>query len=213
MENLISCPKCKAQIEDDSWYCDQCGSELMACPSGHGFGRGKMCGVCGTPLIPARQSASVQPAQPVRPARNVQIPSVTPSASKLKRLFAERRSGSVNNTNVAEAPLKPRVPQAEAQRLPEPGHIKCSQIGSIRISPGLHIGRENSPYAEYLLPYRQISRRHALFNKMGDQWTVTDLGSSCGTMVNRVPCTPNVPMPFKVGDVITFYDLDFFVSE
>ena len=175
MANLISCPKCKAQIEDDSWYCDQCGSELMACPSGHGFGRGKMCGVCGTQLIPARQSASVQPAQPVRPV--------------------------------------PMVPQAEAQSLPEPGHITCSQIGRIRISPGLHIGRENSPYAEYLLPYRQISRRHALFNKMGDQWTVTDLGSSCGTMVNRAPCTPNVPMPFKVGDVITFYDLDFFVSE
>ncbi|MCF0183438.1 MAG: FHA domain-containing protein [Bacteroidaceae bacterium] len=203
MANLFTCPKCKAQIEDDSWYCDQCGAELMVCPSGHGIGRGKMCGVCGTALVAARQLAAGLGGQAAAAQQMAYVP---PQPTM-------QPSGSAGYHHVAGSSLKPMQPQTTVQSLPEPGHITCAQIGRIRISPGLHIGRENSPYAEYLLPFRQISRRHALFNKTGDRWTVTDLGSSCGTMVNRVPCTPNVPMPFKVGDVITFYDLDFFVSE
>ena len=197
MATLTLCPKCKAMIEGDSLFCDQCGEELMVCSSCEGFKRGKRCNTCGSQLITARQKASAQPAQPLQPVVSQPV-----------------AANPVPPVSSIEASLKPREsPAVSAQPLPEPGHVTCPQIGRIRLSPGLHLGRENSPYAEYLLPYRQISRRHALFNKNGNEWTVTDLGSSCGTMVNGQPCIPNVPVSFKVGDIITFYDLNFTVSD
>lgn len=38
-----------------------------------------------------------------------------------------------------------------------------------------------------------VSRRHALLRYIGNQWTVTDLGSANGTFVNEVAIQPNVP--------------------
>lgn len=52
---MAICPVCKAVIDDDSCYCDQCGNELYACPDCRkiGKGEGKRCGGCGKPLVKA----------------------------------------------------------------------------------------------------------------------------------------------------------------
>lgn len=40
MSTLVNCPKCRVEIESDSYYCDQCGVELYICPQCHVFGKG-----------------------------------------------------------------------------------------------------------------------------------------------------------------------------
>ncbi len=44
---MILCPKCKAEIEDKSWFCDQCGIELRYCSSCGKVGKGNRCTNCG----------------------------------------------------------------------------------------------------------------------------------------------------------------------
>lgn len=72
----MKCYNCKSEIEDDSWFCDQCGVKLYICPDCRipGKGEGKRCGRCGKPLVEAKSLAQ-QPVtppgggeQPVRPA-------------------------------------------------------------------------------------------------------------------------------------------------
>lgn len=54
---MQTCPKCKQLIEDDSWFCDQCGTELMVCPSCRTIKRGMTCNQCGTKLMTAKAFA------------------------------------------------------------------------------------------------------------------------------------------------------------
>lgn len=58
MNTLVNCPKCKAEIESDSHYCDQCGIELYICPQCHLFGKGKRCTQCGQVLESAKEMST-----------------------------------------------------------------------------------------------------------------------------------------------------------
>ena len=49
----MKCPFCKAMIDDDSRYCDQCGKELHFCPECGQPKRGTECPACGADLISA----------------------------------------------------------------------------------------------------------------------------------------------------------------
>lgn len=51
----MKCPSCKAVIDDDSWFCDQCGKALMFCPECRQPKRGTECPACGTNLVTAKQ--------------------------------------------------------------------------------------------------------------------------------------------------------------
>lgn len=63
------CPKCKADIPDDSWFCDQCGSELMFCPNCKTPAKGKRCTRCGAVLVGAAELSKAAPGpQPVTSA-------------------------------------------------------------------------------------------------------------------------------------------------
>lgn len=83
---MQTCPKCKQLIEDDSWFCDQCGTELMVCPSCRTIKRGMTCNQCGTKLVTAKAFAqnggSVKDptTPPVSNTQNVD-PSPTPNVN------------------------------------------------------------------------------------------------------------------------------------
>lgn len=51
----MKCFECKADIEDDSLFCDQCGAKIYLCPDCRvpGKGEGKRCGLCGKKLVGA----------------------------------------------------------------------------------------------------------------------------------------------------------------
>lgn len=52
---MMTCPWCKAEIEDDSWFCDQCGKEIKICPRCGKPGKGKACIYDGSPLVKASE--------------------------------------------------------------------------------------------------------------------------------------------------------------
>lgn len=50
----MKCPFCKATIDEDSWFCDQCGKELKFCPECRQPKRGTECPACGADLVSAK---------------------------------------------------------------------------------------------------------------------------------------------------------------
>lgn len=50
---MLMCPFCRAEVPDDSRFCDQCGKEFMFCPDCGKPKKGTMCAACGADLIKA----------------------------------------------------------------------------------------------------------------------------------------------------------------
>lgn len=72
---MIQCPKCKADLLDDSSYCDQCGEKLMFCPKcGDGQPRrGKRCTKCGSLLSESRDLSPQPSAQTTQQPKSEHI--------------------------------------------------------------------------------------------------------------------------------------------
>ncbi len=67
---------------------------------------------------------------------------------------------------------------------------------------GAEIGRNCGPYAGVLRNNGNISRSHGKFVKQGRDWALVDFGSTNGSLVNDIELQPDVPMKFRVGDVV-----------
>jgi pSer/pThr/pTyr-binding forkhead associated (FHA) protein len=57
----VKCAFCEAMIDDDSYYCDQCGEKIKLCPQCGKPGKGKRCIFDGEPLAAAEESAENKP--------------------------------------------------------------------------------------------------------------------------------------------------------
>ena len=52
---MIICPFCKEEIEERSYYCDQCGQALSYCTSCGHVGSGRRCTYCGGIMQSAKE--------------------------------------------------------------------------------------------------------------------------------------------------------------
>jgi hypothetical protein len=78
--------------------------------------------------------------------------------------------------------------------------------GPVSVDAGrpLLVGRENSPIADRLGRYSNISRRHAEISSDGTSLTVVDLDSMNGTFLNGERLAPGVATPARAGDRLRF---------
>lgn len=239
---MQTCPKCKQLIEDDSWFCDQCGTELMVCPSCRTIKRGMTCNQCGTKLVTAKAFAqnggSVKdPTTP--PVGNTQNVGPSPTPNVNSNPIPQPPTGFVGqpmpNTgqpmpNTGQQVVTPGQPIADMNtdrtmrpgatpppppRQPQakPGHLVC-QNPSIRlgIGDGAIIGRRGS-YAQAFAGQGYVSGNHArLQYNACGQFEVVDLGSTNGTFVNGQQLAPNIPRVVNVGDIVKFANLEFAVQ-
>lgn len=238
---MQTCPKCKQLIEDDSWFCDQCGTELMVCPSCRTIKRGMTCNQCGTKLVTAKAFAQnggcvKDPTTP--PVGNTQNVGPSPTPNVNPNPNSQPHTGFVGqhtpNTgqpmpNTGQQVVTPGLPIADMNsdrtmrpgatpppppRQPQakPGHLVC-QNPSIRlgIGDGAIIGRRGS-YAQAFAGQGYVSGNHArLQYNACGQFEVVDLGSTNGTFVNGQQLTPNMPRVVNVGDIVKFANLEFAV--
>lgn len=75
----MKCPFCKATIDDDSHFCDQCGKELHFCPECGKPKIGTVCQACGTDLISA--DAFFNADKPVSKPQPAPQPQASPAVS------------------------------------------------------------------------------------------------------------------------------------
>ncbi len=135
---LVKCPKCKCDIENDSYFCDQCGTELYICPQCKTFGKGKRCTNCGTELVRASEYTGAAPApqpapapaapqQPQQPAPEPAPQSVTPqpapqpTTQPMPAPAPQPQMPAPEHTTIPQAP-QPQMPQpvAPQPQMPQP---------------------------------------------------------------------------------------------
>ena len=188
---MQTCPKCKQLIEDDSWFCDQCGTELMVCPSCRTIKRGMTCNQCGTKLVTAKAFAqnggSVKDptTPPVGNTQNVG-PTLTPNVnpnpvSQPPTGFVGQHTPNIGQPiqNTGQQVVTPGQPIAEMNsdrtmrpgatppppppRQPQakPGHLVC-QNPSIRLGIGDGaIIGRRGSYAQAFAGQGYVSGNHA----------------------------------------------------
>lgn len=173
----FECPSCGEKIPDDSIYCDMCGVELLVCISCGATGTGNFCGACGGAMVSRKNAVhSTAPVQHEPPK----------AAEKKHEENIEDTSDDAHSTGKGSIP-KLRFRDGNMVILPRDGAI---------------IGRKEGEYSAQLKNFDLISRRHGQFIKKGRTWYLVDFGSTNGCLINDKELEPDVPMPFKKGDVI-----------
>lgn len=134
----MKCFECKADIDDDSLFCDQCGTKIYLCPHCRvpGKGEGKRCGLCGKKLVAAEALTSGN--SPQDAGQTVQEP---PRAQCPTRLVCRAERITLNLQNGAvlgrlEGPYQRDLGRLEyisarhAQVWQEADHWILSDLGS-----------------------------------------------------------------------------------
>jgi len=207
----MKCVKCKAEIEDDSWFCDQCGIEIKRCSVCSAPGKGKRCTKCGNKMVPAQELAEVQE------TNNTQAGGTTVNAGP--------KAGDASVDEVPKASAEPdpdkTIRPGEQAATAEPASTKTQTLTLINkvlnISlKGEHeaiIGRKKGQYAPILGQYGQVSGTHAqLHHHPENGWTVTDLGSTNGTKYNKSPVQPHVPQKLENKSFLQIANIEFYVE-
>lgn len=180
---MISCPSCKTEIDDSSWYCDQCGQEIKYCASCNKIGKGNRCTACGDTMVPARlHSKSVNCT--VLPQRDVSFVSIAAN-DKTVRINRPVKLYLVNY------PLGLRI---EA------------------INEAV-IGRRQGPYQSVFGAQPYISSKHAMLkHDPNNGWMIMDLDSSNGTFVDELQLKPNVPVAITKGTKVQLANVEMIVE-
>lgn len=192
---MIDCPKCKTSIENDSWFCDQCGLELKICTHCGSYGKGNRCTQCGSVLITAKEEAQ-QVFTPQFP--NIQNVNIT--------------SPQTANTNQIQG--IPSIQQvAQPSVLFAPPVLFCASL-QIRIEAVDKeiIGRKKGSYIHIFETHAYVSGTHARFDLTPTGWTITDLDSTNGTFYNNTQLLPNVPCKILIGGKIKIADIEFVIE-
>ena len=178
---MITCPFCKEEIEERSYYCDQCGQALSYCKSCGHVGSGRRCTYCGGIMQSAQEiEAAVQ--------RTTMVESMT-SASPVT-------SVSRSSIDISQSLVDPNVPRLT---------LVSNQLNiSIQGINGAIIGRRQGPYRQLFEKDMYVSGVHAqLFYSQDNGWCVMDKHSSNGTFINRKRLQTDVGMPLKNNDILS----------
>jgi len=178
------CPKCKLEVEDDSYFCDQCGQEILICPKCGRPGGGKMCIYDGTALVPAKERPRISP---ISTGSNV-APHQSDTASAIK--------GKSPSSGTSELHL-----------------INKNLSLDLKVEGDEIIGRGAGIFAHIFEGFPQVSRRHCQIKFDEEQgWSVVDLGSTNGTRCDDMQLQQGQIRPLKDGSYLVIANIEFYVE-
>ena len=223
---LVKCPFCGKEIEDNSFYCDQCGELLKMCPT-HGFKKGKICSDCGTKLIEAKDAVSTDsatagsPPQPATPPQQPVVNSLSGQPSASQQPQPTPQVTPPQNTIGGTQPVfQPDAQPSAVEKTVRPNvvvaprYLVNQQLGArLELINQAIVGRKTGSYVSVFGSQSYVSGTHArLQQNLAGGWEIVDLDSSNGTFLNGTRLAANQPAAFKIGDVIAFYDIKFTVE-
>jgi len=206
------CAYCKSDIDNDSFYCDQCSKELFVCSVCGKPGKGKNCVEDGSPLFSPKQRSSGA-------APGIQSPVATPTGTP--------QSFPAFNQPVAQQPVfQPQTIQQPVIKKPTSraaapvpvlrlinNHLKID----IDITDGAVIGRSIGDYVSVFSQFSQVSGRHLqfIFDK-NNGWSIKDLGSTNGVAISNQSnwqqvsrLNPNIETPIKDNAFLLIANIEF----
>lgn len=232
----MNCAFCSQMIDDDSYFCDQCGQQILLCPTCGALGTKKRCTNDGTPLVTAQeraQGASPGGAAPQGPptAAPAQPTGATPTnwGTATGQAPAPSPTSWGTSTGSGAGPVSSGTPMGAGS--PQPGAAQAAPGASaaaggpeltlvnanlglnLAISPQTIIGRKTGEYAAVFAQHSSVSSKHVQFTRdPAGQWFAIDLGSTNGTFLGDRQLPPNQPAPLSDGGFITIANIEFFVQ-
>jgi len=205
----MNCAYCQSQVEDDSFFCDQCGKEIMICMECGRTGQGKCCDEDGSDLVTAKTKSETAAKSLDHQTDNLQNNPVIQSRDPL--------SQPLSNVN------PPQTFSASTQSSKIPGlRLVNSNLGlTMDISSGEILGRTTGPYSAKLSGFPGISGKHLMFQyNSGKGWSFRDIGSSNGTKYNKANkdwqntaiATVNVDVPVENKTYILIANVEFVIE-
>lgn len=191
------CPnkKCLMEIDDDSKFCDRCGSEILLCPKCNTPGTGKFCAKDGSRLE-SRRSGAAQNAVPQQAAA---------SGAQNQDAGNAIQAHEIQQGGTAAFDLNSGT-ESDAVTLIHSGGLE------LVIKNNDILGRGEGVHAGELGGFKYISRKHAAFTVKSGAWFVTDLGATNKTRLNDAVLEPQREYPVKKGDRIMLADQEFTVK-
>lgn len=196
---MIICPSCKEEIEEQSYYCDQCGQGLQYCSNCGRVGIGRRCTYCGGLMAPpGEDEQQLQDEQ-------ANMTTVHSSAVEISRTFATEREKSQS--------MGTPFPDAQMQGIPTLTLYNSSLNIHIVGINGAIIGRRQGPYQQMFEGNMYVSSVHAqLIYKQDTGWCIIDKHSSNGTKLNERDLLPDIPMSIKSGDIVSLANINLQVT-
>ena len=180
----MQCVSCGESIDDDAYYCDMCGREVMLCPSCKVPLSGNWCTRCGTQGVAGsgNQSSHRPDASPVAAAASASIPQAA----------ATIRTGAASSPSL---------------------RLRSRTLGlDLDITDGAVLGR-TAAHSGAFAAFRDVSGRHCCFRyDNGVGWSVTDVGSTNGTHYNSRPIPPHAAQHLEDGTFLKIASLEFLVN-
>ena len=192
---MIVCPNCKEEIEDDSYFCDQCGQALLYCEKCGRVGMGRRCTSCGGLMVSPQELKK----------RHQVSASIGSSVSSgfVSQEFMPTSRGLMPGSSI------PGMPQGVPQLVL---HNESLNIRLVGVN-GAVIGRRQGPYAQHFQQNMYVSGVHAqLKYNSGTGWCIADKHSSNGTRLNEHQLQPDVEMSLKNGDIVGLANINLQVS-
>jgi hypothetical protein len=208
---MISCAYCQSQVEDDSFFCDQCGKEIMICMECGRTGQGKCCDEDGSELVSAQSKAGVENKSGSQQTDNLKNNPVIQSKDP---------QPSTHNPQPTTLNPQPTTPNPQPSG---PGlKLVNANLGlTLDINSGEIVGRNTGPYSSKLSGFPGISGKHLVFSYDGNSgWTFMDLGSSNGTKYsknnkdwqNTATTAINVSTPVENKSYILIANVEFVIQ-
>jgi len=191
---MIECLFCNASIEDDSFFCDQCGEALKKCQKCGTYGKGKRCTQCGDIMIVL--SEEVAPTLSPTPAQANQTPEVTPIVPPVPVV----KDDSVYEATIRQSDMPVLTFQNSVL------HINFS------VEHNDIIGRRQGRFTHIFANYNQVSGTHAKLiydNKMG--WCIEDMNSTNGCLLNGKKILPNTLNSLTDNSLVTIAHIEFLI--
>ena len=195
---MIVCPNCQEEIDDNSYYCDQCGQVLYYCNRCGRVGLGRRCTNCGGLMV-----------NPDGLQKNG-----VASSSAYTSISANGAPSTGMSLGDSFA-SKPAFNQPGAPSTGLPSLVLSNTSLGIYIEAvnGAVIGRKQGPYVQYFQGNMYVSGVHAQFSfKPGTGWCIIDKHSSNGTKLNNHALQPDVEMSLKDGDIVMIANVNLQVA-
>ncbi|MBP5573553.1 MAG: FHA domain-containing protein [Bacteroidales bacterium] len=203
----MKCPYCKETIDDDSYYCDQCGKELHFCPDCGKPKQGSSCPACGADLVSGTVFFLKKPQNtqhPTAPSTSWPTNTVMPSQPEPISQVPPIPQGTAVQT-----PPMPQGTAVAAPPKPMPQFIQGNGW-NLPLKEGV-FGRTQGIYSEFGTQ-QYISGRHGQFRMMNGKWQVLDFGSTNGTFLNGQRLAPNNWYDLNLGDQLKIATTNFIIA-
>lgn len=179
---MIVCPNCKADIDDDSIYCDQCGEILSFCTKCGRVGIGKRCSHCGAPMAYRQQAL----------AGNEDVGQSLSVSDTLTTVGGEITRGT-------------RIPSITL------GNVALG-INIVGIDDAIIGRREGPYVTLFQTNRYVSGRHAQLHYDKMKGWTIIDKHSSNGTFVNGTRLAPEEAIALSDGDTLVIANVSLKVK-